>query len=1063
MKVNGIMNRQLVSAVLATVVGCCTASLQGQQPGPSGQPASAPAGPAPATVPNPGLHRLPPARPTGEAELTPAERRDRAASLVNQGRAAYQAGDLAAAADLARRAEALRVPDNEFPPSQQRPWQLLLDIDRAARNPGLSPGGPQAFALPPGGIMQAGGVLPPGMSDGQPAQQGIYNPAADPTANIQARSLQTDPVPASPGEELFRRGMEALSAGDSVAARELFRQAWQFEADLDPATRRQLKDKLALMQTPPSRAQSAPMPPVSDTQRTLREELFREITLERAEITKLKERDPLIALKRMQELRRRIDAAAIDPASRNQLQRIVATDIESMEEYVDRNRANIEQDLRNRDILKAIEEEERKYREIDQKVAELVDQFNGLMDERRYAEAWVVAKQVQELKPNSEIASTMYQTARTNVRVQEMEDIAADKEQGFVDQLAAVEQSSVPFDDSRPYRFAENWEELSRNRQRLQERQESPFMGPKEQDIKRRLSTQVDVRFQDRSLAEVLNQLSTLSGVPIFLDERALADVRLTRDEPVTLDLNQQISLKSALQLILQPLDLIYVIRNEVLEVTTRDRERSVVYPEVYNVADLVTPIPNFVGGNNFGLAAALRDAYEMTNSRLSVATTPVSLVGLANNQTGNPPPYVHAQLGGGMPNLGGSFGGGPVGDPFGVSGRPVSPVGGLGGGAIADFDSLMMLIQSTVEPDAWDSVGGNSTMQPYAGNLSLVISTTSEIHDQIADLLESLRRLQNLQVTIEVRFISLADNFLEQIGVDFDFDLDDNVNDIPEDDSGNSVTIGIGQNNLPTADFDISFNQDFIGAAVPAFGGNATPATFGFAILSDIEAFFFLQAAQADNRTNVLQAPKVTLFDGQIASINDTSARPFVISVTPVVGDFAVAQQPVIIVLNEGTQMNVQAVVSDDRRFVRMTLVPFFSRIDEVNTFTFEGGSTRSSSTTDQEDNDGDGEIDEEDEASETERVGGTTVQLPTFASTSVSTTVSVPDGGTILLGGIKRLRESRSEQGVPMLSKLPFINRLFRNVGIGRDTNSLMLMVTPRIIIPEEEEEAQTGYISR
>ena len=67
----------------------------------------------------------------------------------------------------------------------------------------------------------------------------------------------------------------------------------------------------------------------------------------------------------------------------------------------------------------------------------------------------------------------------------------------------------------------------------------------------------------------------------------------------------------------------------------------------------------------------------------------------------------------------------------------------------------------------------------------------------------------------------------------------------------------------------------------------------------------------------------------------------------------------------------------------------------------------------------------------------------------------MSVPDGGTVLLGGIKRLKESRSEFGVPLLSKVPYIDRLFRNVGIGRETDSLMMMVTPHIIIQEEEEE--------
>ena len=55
----------------------------------------------------------------------------------------------------------------------------------------------------------------------------------------------------------------------------------------------------------------------------------------------------------------------------------------------------------------------------------------------------------------------------------------------------------------------------------------------------------------------------------------------------------------------------------------------------------------------------------------------------------------------------------------------------------------------------------------------------------------------------------------------------------------------------------------------------------------------------------------------------------------------------------------------------------------------------------------------------------------------------------------GVKRLREGRNMAGVPILNKLPYISRLFKNTGVGRDTESLMLMVTPRIIIQEEEEE--------
>jgi len=162
-----------------------------------------------------------------------------------------------------------------------------------------------------------------------------------------------------------------------------------------------------------------------------------------------------------------------------------------------------------------------------------------------------------------------------------------------------------------------------------------------------------------------------------------------------------------------------------------------------------------------------------------------------------------------------------------------------------------------------------------------------------------------------------------------------------------------------------------------------------------------------------------------------------------------------VIVVLSEGTSLSVQAVVSQDRRFVRLTLVPFFSQIDSVQEFQFKGSTTTDSGTY-VTDPTGTVPIGKNNVKT---TVSGTTVQLPTFSFTTVTTTVSVPDGGTVLLGGIKRLSEGRVERSVPLLGKLPYIDRLFRNVGIGRETQSLMMMVTPRIIIQEEEEERAVG----
>lgn len=68
----------------------------------------------------------------------------------------------------------------------------------------------------------------------------------------------------------------------------------------------------------------------------------------------------------------------------------------------------------------------------------------------------------------------------------------------------------------------------------------------------------------------------------------------------------------------------------------------------------------------------------------------------------------------------------------------------------------------------------------------------------------------------------------------------------------------------------------------------------------------------------------------------------------------------------------------------------------------------------------------------------------------------VVAPAGGRVLLGGIKRLNGAQNNNGgVPVLGKVPYISRLFRNAGISREQETLMLMVTPKIIIHDEEEQ--------
>ncbi len=60
---------------------------------------------------------------------------------------------------------------------------------------------------------------------------------------------------------------------------------------------------------------------------------------------------------------------------------------------------------------------------------------------------------------------------------------------------------------------------------------------------------------------------------------------------------------------------------------------------------------------------------------------------------------------------------------------------------AQADFDSLIDLITSTVQPQAWDTVGGPGGVEAEPTRMALVVSQSSEMHDEVAKLLTILRR----------------------------------------------------------------------------------------------------------------------------------------------------------------------------------------------------------------------------------------------------------------------------------------------------------------------------------
>ena len=78
----------------------------------------------------------------------------------------------------------------------------------------------------------------------------------------------------------------------------------------------------------------------------------------------------------------------------------------------------------------------------------------------------------------------------------------------------------------------------------------------------------------------------------------------------------------------------------------------------------------------------------------------------------------------------------------------------------------------------------------------------------------------------------------------------------------------------------------------------------------------------------------------------------------------------------------------------------------------------------------------------------------MPETETANVATRVSVPDRGTLLLGGHKLTAKVEKEVGVPILSKIPILGRLFSNRSTIEDEKILLILVKPTIILQEETE---------
>src|SRR5207248_3154690 len=89
--------------------------------------------------------------------------------------------------------------------------------------------------------------------------------------------------------------------------------------------------------------------------------------------------------------------------------------------------------------------------------------------------------------------------------------------------------------------------------------------------------------------------------------------------------------------------------------------------------------------------------------------------------------------------------------------------------------------------------------------------------------------------------------------------------------------------------------------------------------------------------------------------------------------------------------------------------------------------------------------------------------INQPIFSTRKVTTSVSVYDGSTVVLGGLMREDVQKTEDRTPILGDIPLVGRLFRTNAEQHIKRNLVIFVTARLVTPsgaplnpnEEEEE--------
>ncbi|MFP6633685.1 MAG: hypothetical protein VCD16_13710 [Planctomycetota bacterium] len=321
-----------------------------------------------------------------------------------------------------------------------------------------------------------------------------------------------------------------------------------------------------------------------------------------------------------------------------------------------------------------------------------------------------------------------------------------------------------------------------------------------------------------------------------------------------------------------------------------------------------------------------------------------------------------------------------------------------------------------------------------------LMALTTLQNHIKLAKILERFRKATGMMVTVESRFLDIQDNFLESIGMNIGNPQANFLpNTIPDID-GNGTALNPGYE-FTDAGGEMNLRVASIGALSNPLGSQVNPFNLSgtgggsYQVNAINPDRFVLEAlltgVAKDQEIRRLNSPRVTAFNTQ-------TAHTLVVNQAAYIQDLEVNQtgvipviNPVIGVLNTGSILEVRPTISFDRKYVVLEIQPTLAELIDTSEalLNLSGGFTT------------------------------VPVQLPVVSVTKIKTTVNVPDGGTVLLGGLKREVKQKASIGLPALRRIPLANLFFGRNAESHLRSNLFVLINVHITVVHEEEARLFG----